>query len=764
MIMLRAIFFLLMLALSADAQTLLPFSSGASPSSPIIPASRITTWQPGLTFNAIPASGAAGNTIPSNYTGAGYGIPTNRTQCGTTLSPLGGGADDKPQIQAAVNACTANHYVLLNCGHFILKTPINYQSSPGYITLRGCGPGKGLSTGVSPVSGPPTLVADATATILDYGQSTAGFGPVIGVGPDGTNPGEMEPLSVDMVAGSYIATLTTAVSSNVQVGTIVRIDQNTDNDPDVYWGNHCPAGAQVLGGISGTTLTVSSIISGTVITNATVGGSHVVYVDVVGIARGGTEVTTQLSGTTGGVGTYQLNNSQTLASSSYLTVGCETRQYFNRQDRSILQMFEVASITNAGKTLTFTTPARHTYCAGSGSCSTTPAVTAGEAQLTTMGSGSTPSLYGFGIEELMVAIGTQGGNGNISVDNCMYCWVKHVESYWSNGVSINLSNCFRCEIRDSYAHETPDPVSGGAGYLLAFSWGTSDSLMENNVSWYGDKNVVGQSTGGGNVFGYNYTADAFEYTFPSLPESGLNEAHNTTSKMGLIEGNESHEYSGDTFWGGIIDMTVFRNNFTGLRPGGAVSGTQAGIPPLNTWMSGGCPYVDDGLRSAVQIQTAAYRTNFVGNVVGFSGQPLINQTCSTQSSFAFEDLTMQGTGLVVYDYYIGEVQCCNGSLGWDSTTYVTQLRQGNWSWQTGTQIWYSGTGIGATGSTSTGSPITMPNSYYYVQGESQPPWYASSSYCPCTWPWVNPSNGTVSTYPAKARFLNGQSGGSYNQL
>ena len=727
-------------------------SYGVNSGAVAIPAGRLTVWQPGVTYNAIPASGSAGNTVPSTYTGAGYGIPTNRTQCGSTLTPVGSGSDTA-QIIAAMNACTAGHFVLLSCGVFNILTPINYNlGQSGYITLRGCGPGKGLSTGKSAVAGTGVFNTDGTATQLYYGNSTAGFSPVVSIGSDATNPGVMVPLASDMVFGSYTATLTG--SAGLSVGNIVRIDQNTDSDPDVVWGpNHCSAGAQFLGNIvggSGSVLNVSSVISGTVMTTSGSGQGNITL-EVTGIGRGAAQITTQASGTTGGVGTYNLNSSQTLAGTNlYMSAGCPSRAYFTRQDRSFEQLFEVASIAGGGTILTFTTPAHHTYCAGSGSCTTTPGVTSGEAQLTTLSSTAPGVLYAVGVEEMQISFGT--GNGNLIFSGCAYCWAKHVESYWSIGASVLLDNCFRCELRDSFIHETPQPVQGGAGYLIDYQFGTSDSLVENTISWFGDKNMVGQSTGGGNVFAYNYTADAFEYTFPSLPESGLNFAHNTTSHMELIEGNESHQFSGDSYWGNSIDITVFRNNLTDLRPAYA---------PLATFVAGsGCPYIDDGQRAAVQINANAFRQNVVGNIIGQNGQALLSfgSPCMfVQNGFSYEDITALGNGQTVYDWYIGEIQ--SGVNSWDATTYLTQLRQGNWSWALNAQTWYASP-IGATGSTSTGSAVGLVNSYYL---KSTPAFLSSSMYCPCSWPWVNPSNGTTTTLPAKSRFINGVANG-YNAL
>lgn len=64
--------------------------------------------------------------------------------------------------------------------------------------------------------------------------------------------------------------------------------------------------------ISGTTLTVTAITSGTIIPGATLTGTGV---------TAGTTITSQLTGTTGGTGTYRVNNSQTVTSKAMTTSG-----------------------------------------------------------------------------------------------------------------------------------------------------------------------------------------------------------------------------------------------------------------------------------------------------------------------------------------------------------------------------------------------------------------------------------------------------------
>ena len=97
----------------------------SSPSTGIIPANRITTWKPGVTYNG--------------------GIP-NRTTIYKTLSPLGGTSDDTPQIQAALDSCPANQVVMLAAGTFNINgNGLWFRTSN--CTLRGVGPGTGASGG-----------------------------------------------------------------------------------------------------------------------------------------------------------------------------------------------------------------------------------------------------------------------------------------------------------------------------------------------------------------------------------------------------------------------------------------------------------------------------------------------------------------------------------------------------------------------------------------------------------------------------------------
>src|SRR5882724_9580015 len=597
----------------------------------IIPANRVTTWQPGVTYNG--------------------GIPS-RTTIYKTLSPSGG--DDTAAIQAALDGCPANQVVLLTAGVFKISGNGLSFKSPN-CTLRGAGPGQGLNTGHNAVpteATQGTFVPDPTATqIIKADRQTNTLYEIITVGNDPTVFSTSINLASNAVQGTNSLTLVS--NPGIQVGEIVLVDMNTDNDPDVFWGlAHDQPG----------------------------GGS---------------------------------------------------RRWFMRQDRSLNQMMEVTAVN--GNTITFATPFHITF------------QTANAAQLSRYAQAVT---HGIGIEDIFF-YGGMGGDwhGNVAMSLCAYCWIKHVEGTWSQGSDIGLYGTYRSELRDSYLHESSDPNPGGGGYLVSLNYGASDNLVENNIMWSGNKEIVMRATGGGNVIAYNYMDDSFGSGYPSLPEAGLNAGHNTTPHMELLEGNYSQNYTGDAFWGNSIYITVFRNQLSGIR---------AARPPLNTYtLNGGgtiFPYMDLGGRTSAHVQAHSFYTNFVGNVLGFSGQTLLNYSSATysssQTSWQFEAINADVPDSIVSMWNIGEQQNPNGNV-WVATTYQTQLRDGNWDWVTKSQSWL---GLGGTQASPLGTPKTIPNSLYL---SSTPAFFGSN-----TWPWVDPATGATFTLPAKARF----SSGNPNQL
>src|SRR5262245_5485079 len=101
------------------------------------------------------------------------------------------------------------------------------------------------------------------------------------------------------------------------------------------------------------------------------------------------------------------------------------RGWFTRMNRPLGQVMEIAAIE--GNTVTFATPFHIDFR------------TANTAQLSRFGenwSGLIPSVKYAGVEDLYVAGGSTGGQGNINMRKAAYSWIKNIESDYHNGHSV----------------------------------------------------------------------------------------------------------------------------------------------------------------------------------------------------------------------------------------------------------------------------------------------------------------------------------------
>lgn len=633
----------------------------------------LQTYPPGVTYNG--------------------GIPARTTQCGATLSPLGGGMDDTPQIQAAINACPTGQVVQLGSGVFVIdhSSSVNFGPPSGpavnHITIQGVGPGPGGAIPDNQMSIPNVSVCGGPCTILYKNNwQSAGTVGTLSINAGGSDKGLLGTpisLSSDAVQGTRTITLSSTPDSNMVVGKLTLISiltadaSNTpsnvyNNQPD-FW----------LGG--------------------------------------------------------QYNS------------GCAPAcyEYYSQIYREMQQWVKITSV--AGNVITVESPLSFTYSVAS--------------QATLVSSSATQPID-IGIKDIYF-YGGGGGHGNAMMELCQSCWISHIESHWAAG-GIGMEACYRCEVRDSYLHEngqgngiTGLPVNGGDGYLISIDFGTANSLVENNILWVGDKAEVMRGTGGGNVIAYNYADDQWDVGLPQAAEAGMNAGHYVGSHFETIEGNRSHRYSGDAFWGNSPYITVFRNWFLGIRGGygGLAAATIAGNP-----------WCDCFTRAALQMQAFSYYHNIVGNVFGvqsgtftthitnqsITSSGLLNAYSGTsaQTNYLYEWLnTTVNANTTPAMYVIGNQTGQLGPPGFpgDANLYQKVNRQGNFDYVTNSQIWYAG--VGGSGTTSTGPSQFIPNSLYLPSnGASQPAFFSSSSYCPCIWPWVEPATGATHILPAKARF------------
>jgi hypothetical protein len=377
--------------------------------------------------------------------------------------------------------------------------------------------------------------------------------------------------------------------------------------------------------------------------------------------------------------------------------GDASRSWFTRPNRPIGQVMEVQSAS--GTTINFTTPFHIGF------------ETAFAAQLTRFANDNNgpvvPVVRDAGVEDLYVS-GGGGGQGNISLTNAAYSWIKNIESDFQDGPSVAIAASFRCTLRDSYVHSTRTPSPGGGGYGIAVTWSSSDNLIENNIVWNMNKVMVMMSSGGGNVIGYNYMDDGWISYNTGWVEVGLNASHMTTPHYELFEGNESFNFDGDNTWGNSVYITVFRNHLTGKR---------RSIAPLRL--------TDSANVRAIGLMEGHKWYSFVGNVLG----------TANQSPFPARDYVYEAT-FPWRSNPIGMWRLGYNPENWnapaDPGVLSTVIREGNFDYATNQVRW-------------TGVPQELPRSLYL---SSKPAFFENNP-----WPWVDATGTTkVFTLPARARF------------
>ena len=311
-----------------------------------------------------------------------------------------------------------------------------------------------------------------------------------------------------------------------------------------------------------------------------------------------------------------------------------------------------------------------------------------------------------GVEDIAIA----GGNndwgfpgGNLALSYMAYSWVKNVDAdgeRWSSdpinhpgkyGYNIGLARCYRCVVRDSYAHGSTDENPGGQAYGIVVGVGSSACLVENNISINNDKPITLNETGGGNVIAYNYVDQSELWNSPGWLENGIDDSHANFTHNDLIEGNWTNNIGADTTHGNSGWETHMRNYANGNNS----------IDPKSS-----------NLRAVGMDAYTGYHA-YIGNVL--YGGTVYQTTPSSQG----------GTPI----YQLGNN--FNGG-GWDNGYALSHIyRDGNWDSVTKGVVWANG-------------PHSIPNSFYLT---SEPAFFGS-----CTWPWVDPTTGTMYKLPAKARY------------
>jgi hypothetical protein len=467
------------------------------------------TVQTNLTVTVTPVGAGllpADRNVSANWQMAGMlsagGIPNRTTQCGSTVSPIGGGADDTANIRAAIVACPAGQVVQLSAGTFTVAEG-SYVLIDRGITVRGAGP---TSTFITRPSGPGGWPQSGCS-------SSGAWGATLGCANPGNNPTMafmMSPvrrfvgnavtasaLTADATAGSTSVTVTS--SAGFSVGQIVLLDEasGASYQPDVEF----PPSGQIW-------------------------------------ASPDYRVVWQKHNPSQGFDDF---NSTTFP----YTPGSTGCSYTVNCDRPTSELKKIKSISS--NIITFDSPVMISYRVS---------------HAANLNYFATPFLQNASIENMSVS---HADDASIEMDWCAYCWTSNVEhTLWLNeAFAINTS--FRIQLEEFYIHDPAWPVNGGAGYNISLRAGTSECLIENGISTRANKDIVSRASGAGCVVAYNYMDDAYIGGQSGWTEIGLNGSHFVGSHHVLFEGNQSFNMDSDQTHGNSVYHTFFRNWSTGIR-------------------------------------------------------------------------------------------------------------------------------------------------------------------------------------------------------
>ena len=168
-----------------------------------------------------------------------------------------------------------------------------------------------------------------------------------------------------------------------------------------------------------------------------------------------------------------------------------------------------------------------------------------------------------GIEDLHIKRLSSGSEGesNITLSMATDCWIRRIESEWSEKYHLAVNQSLYLEIRDSYIHHAYYRGDGGQGYGVSLGRHVTSVLVENNIFNELRHAMIMQIGTNGCVFGYNYAQrnysdDGWDKTSICL--------HGHYPFMNLFEGNIVGWAGLDDVWGpNGPDNTLFRNRVVG---------------------------------------------------------------------------------------------------------------------------------------------------------------------------------------------------------
>jgi hypothetical protein len=361
-----------------------------------------------------------------------------------------------------------------------------------------------------------------------------------------------------------------------------------------------------------------------------------------------------------------------------------------------------------------------------------------------------------GVENLQVYANNTGYDANFGMSACAYCWVKGVESNYTDGDQVEVYWGYRDEVRDSYFSNAYLHTPGTHDSCIQVASKTSGTLVENNIIERGHESVILEWGAAGNVISYNYTEGEFDNGATSVVIGGI-DFHGAHPQYNLLEGNVATEIYGDSVWGSSSQTTAFRN---------WVVGTNRICTPYSGRGTISCGAQGFQASRAMQMSYLTNHNNYVGNVVGSKQQQALvaySNAMSQVASVEYPATRSYDAAAYGWTFGYGEASDDGSGTGCDGTsgschvasTSATDLLHGNFNNAGGAIAWVSSL------------TQTLPSSFYLT---SKPAWWGSLPF-PATGPDVSGGSGPAGhSYgnPAYNCFVNvmhgtdGGAGGPYS--
>jgi hypothetical protein len=361
-----------------------------------------------------------------------------------------------------------------------------------------------------------------------------------------------------------------------------------------------------------------------------------------------------------------------------------------------------------------------------------------------------------GVENLQIYANNTGRSANFGMSACAYCWIKGVESNYTDGDHVDVYWGYRDEVRDSYFSNAFLHEPGEHDSDIDLAYKTSATLVENNIIERTHASIMMEWGAAGNVIAYNYTSGEFDSGSTNFVIGGVS-FHGAHPQFNLLEGNVLTEIYPDSVWGTSSQTTAFRNWVVGTN---RVCSPLSGRGTVNCTGSNG-HYAFQAAR-AMQMSYLTTKNNFVGNVVGSTQmQSLVTNNGSKLSqATSVEYPATRSYDSVAYGWSFGYGEssddasssgCSGGSSPCHRAgTSATDLSHGNFSNADGTTSWASGI------------TQSLPSSFYL---SGKPAWWGSLPF-PATGPDVSGGSGPGGHShgnPAETCYLNvmkGSDGGA----